>query len=262
MSRRRVRDTTETPPVQTVQRALGLLEHLASAGGEASLTDMAQACGLAIPTAHRLVRTLATAGYVSRLPAGRFQLGPTLIRLGRAATTGWSATVQPYLDTLAEQTGETASLATLDGCHVVYVAEALSQHAMRVSLGLGSRAPAHTAAAGKALLAQLSPGELLSVMHATSTSATVGSDHVDTRTLRRELIATLRRGYAVEQGESEVGVWGLAVNVALPTELPRAALSVSGPEARLRHRLDAVVASLRHVAEQLAITLRAPASST
>ncbi|MGH3326607.1 MAG: helix-turn-helix domain-containing protein, partial [Streptomycetales bacterium] len=83
--------------VQSLTRAFELLERMADAGGEASLSDLSAGTGLPMPTIHRLVRTLVAEGYVRQVPSRRYALGPRLIRLGETASRLVGSWARPYL---------------------------------------------------------------------------------------------------------------------------------------------------------------------
>src|SRR5690606_28938872 len=100
--------------VQSLARAFNLLERLADAGGEASLSELALACGLPIATTHRLTQTLAGLGYVRQGSTRRYTLGSRLIRLGEAAKGQFGSLAQPVLAELVETMGETANMAVLE----------------------------------------------------------------------------------------------------------------------------------------------------
>src|SRR5580692_5255748 len=90
--------------VQSVHRALDVLEALAAAGGTASLGDLAAACGLPAPTLHRLAGTLAGRGYLRQLPDRRYSLGSRLVPLGADAHALLGARALPTLRALADLT--------------------------------------------------------------------------------------------------------------------------------------------------------------
>ena len=100
--------------VQSLDRAFGLLERLADAGGSASISELASTTGLPLPTIHRLVRSLVTGGYVRQLPSRRYALGPSLVRLGAAAEHLLADWAVPHLVRVVDQVGESANLAVLD----------------------------------------------------------------------------------------------------------------------------------------------------
>ena len=81
--------------VQSVERAFEILERIAAAGGEASLSDLAAQTSLPLPTIHRMLRTLSAIGYVIQSANRRYMLGPGLIRLGRWRTTGSACSPAP-----------------------------------------------------------------------------------------------------------------------------------------------------------------------
>lgn len=143
----------ETPDVQSVARAAGLLEALADAGGTAAVRDLASATGLSAPTVSRLLATLGRAGLVDRDVDGRYALGlgllalaarvPALAALRRAAAGPLAA--------LRDEVGETASLLVRDGDAALYVDQAESRHVLRLAGWTGRRIPLDGTAAGAVL---------------------------------------------------------------------------------------------------------------
>src|SRR5690606_32825358 len=96
---------------------------MADAGGEISLSQLADSSGLPLPTIHRIIRTLVDNGYVRQLPSRRYALGPRLIGLGESASRMLGTWARPHLAQLVDELGETANLAMLDGDKVVYRSE-------------------------------------------------------------------------------------------------------------------------------------------
>jgi len=125
--------------VQSVGRALDVLEIVARTGGDIALSQLAASAGLPLPTTHRLIRTLVSRGYVRQLASRRYALGYKLIRLGERATQLVGAWSLPTLAQLVNATGETANMAVLDGTMATYVAQVPSQHAMRMFTEVGDR---------------------------------------------------------------------------------------------------------------------------
>ena len=137
--------------VQSVERVFDLMEAIADAGGEISLSDLAAASSLPLPTIHRLLRTLVSLGYARQLPSRRYALGPRLIRLGERAGKQLGTLAGPVLEHLVRELGETSNLAMLDGDGAVYVAQRPSPHAMRMFTEVGRRVNLHNTGVGKAL---------------------------------------------------------------------------------------------------------------
>jgi IclR family transcriptional regulator, acetate operon repressor len=141
--------------VRSLERAFELLEHLADAGGQLALTELAEVSGLPMPTIYRLMRTLVNRGYVRQEPSKRYALGPRLIRLGETSERLLGSWARPALAQLVDEVGETANMALLEGDEAVYVAQVPSRHSMRMFTEVGRRVLPHCTGVGKALLAQL-----------------------------------------------------------------------------------------------------------
>ena len=231
-------DIPRSGGVQSLARAFGVLETLAELGGEAGLSELAAATGLAPGTIHRLVRTLVDLGYLRQLPSRRYTLGPKLVGLGETAARQFGRWAQPVLAELVAQIGETANLAVLDGDQAVYVAQVPSPHSMRMFTEIGRRVPVHCTGVGKALLSALSPAESAAVVARTGLPAVTPATITDPTAFAAELEVARARGYVLDEGEQETGVRCVAGPVLGPGS---AAVSVSGPTSRMD---DATVARI------------------
>ena len=220
--------------VQSVERAIDLLEAMAEAGGTASLSHLAVTSGLPLPTIHRLVRTLAGRGYVRQETSREYALGPRLVRLGDTAGRLVGVWAHPQLAGLVDALGESANLAMMEGSQVVYVAQAPGRHSMRMFTEVGRRVSPHCTAVGKALLARMSPDRAAEVLRHTDMVAHTETTITDRAAYERELDRVREAGYAVDEGEQEIGV--RCVAVALDGPLP-AAISISGPTTRMTDEL-------------------------
>jgi IclR family acetate operon transcriptional repressor len=221
-----------TGGVQSLERAFDLLEVLADAGGVLGLSDLAARSGLPLPTIHRLVRTLVPLGYLRQDASRRYTLGPRLIRLGETAGRLLGSWARPYLAELMESTGETANLAVLESGEVVYVGQVPSRHSMRMFTEVGRRVQPHCTAVGKALLAQLPEDQAARVLGTGPLTAHTAHTVTEPAELLRQFAQIRDQGYAIDDQEQELGVRCIAVVV--PGAPTATALSVSGPEARIR----------------------------
>lgn len=242
--------TAPTGGVQSIERAFDLLELLADSGGTLGLSELSTSSGLPLPTIHRLVRTLVNRGYVRQEPSRRYTLGPRLIRLGEASGRLLGTWLRPHLVHLVQLTNETANLAMLDGEDIVYIAQAPSPHQMQMFTEPGRRVSAHCTAVGKVLLAQLSPDDARAILKRSGMPRVTSATITDPDLLLAHLEVIRRQGYAVDDGEQEIGVRCFAV--ALANTPAMQAISVSGPVARMtdeaaRH----IVPALLQVAEEI-----------
>ncbi|WP_442937781.1 IclR family transcriptional regulator [Nonomuraea sp. SBT364] len=218
--------------MQSVERALDVLEALAEHGGEAGLSEIAARTGLPYGTIHRLLQTLLARGYVRQESDRRYALGGGLVRLGGVAESMVAVWAQPYLTRLVELSGETANLAVLEGDFIVYVAQVPSPRRLRMFAEVGRRVLPHSTAVGKVLLAWRAGGDAVTVFERTGMPRRTPNTITDIQSMLAELGLVRSRGYAMDLGEEELGVHCLAVPV-LDGERVVAAMSVSGPAERI-----------------------------
>jgi IclR family acetate operon transcriptional repressor len=218
--------------VQSLERAFAILETMADAGGVISLSQLAADAQLPLPTIHRLVRTLVDLGYVRQEASRQYSLGPRLIRLGETTSRMVGRWARPHMERLAHELGETINLAMLDGDQVVYVGQVMaSRNSMRMFTEVGRRVLPHSTGVGKAIMATMDPSVVNAILARTGMPARTEHTLTDPAAFAAELGRTRERGYALDEGEQEIGVRCVAVAV-LDTPQPLA-LSVSGPLPRM-----------------------------
>lgn len=242
--------------VQSVERALQLLETLATTREGLGVSDLGQATGLAPATIHRLLATLVANGYARQDPATRrYSLGSALIRLGSTAGGFIGAWLRPYLAELVEISGETANLAVLEDGYVTYVAQAPSRHRVRMFTEVGNRLSPHSNAVGKVLLAYRPREAVERILERRGLPPRTARTITDQPTFLAELDRVVEQGYAVDTGEEEEGVRCLAVPVRGPMG-EVAALSVSGPAERLdQPRRERILPHMLRLADQVSAAL-------
>lgn len=220
-----------TERVQSVDRVFHLLEQLADGGGALSLSELAQRTGLPMPTIHRLLRSLVNQGYVRQESSKRYALGPRLIRLGESANRMLGAWATPYLAGLVARYGETTNMAMLEGDACVYVAQVPSSQSMRMFTEVGRVVMLHSTGVGKAILSTMSDQEVLAILTRTGMPACTEQTITTPEAMLEVLRETRDNGYAIDDGEQELGVRCVAVPIP---DLPfKAAVSVSGPSSRV-----------------------------
>lgn len=217
--------------VQSVERVFELLEAIFDAGGEISLSDLAAASELPMPTIHRLLRTCVSLGYARQLPNRRYALGARLIPLGERAGRQLGQVAQPRLQDLVADLGETANLAILEGSSAVYVAQQPSRHSMRMFPEIGRRVNLHATGVGKAILSLLDDEQVQALVERAGLPTPTPNSHRTLQSLMDDLTQIRGRGYAVDNEEQEIGVRCYAVPV--PGAPSQMAVSVSGPLSRV-----------------------------
>jgi len=147
-----------------------------------------------------------------------------------------SAEARPALRVLMEKTGETVHLAVLDHHSAIYTNRVESRQAIRTAYGLGTRAPLHCTALGKALLA-FQPRAFIDEVVAEGLARRTDKTIASASALRQELAAIRARGYAIEDEESEVALRSVAAAVYDDSARVVASIGISGPAHRLNRRV-------------------------
>ena len=251
--------TTDSPAVpasarggvQSVDRALDLLEALGSSLQPLGVSELAGLTALPEGTAHRLLRALLQRGYVRQTVDRKYALGSSVLRLRDAGHRTLAAAAGPALSRLVEISGETANLAVLEGDLAVYVAQVPSARTLRMFAEVGRQVYVHCTAVGKVLVADMPAPHVLALLARVGMPARTPATITEPSALLAELERVRRQGFAVDDGEEEPGVRCLAVPVHDGSRVV-ASVSVSGPAERLLPEdLAALAARLRPVADEL-----------
>jgi DNA-binding IclR family transcriptional regulator len=233
-------DATGVRPVQSVQRALGILKCFSVDSPELGITEIAESLGLHKSTVHRLMITLMGEGFVHVVEGGRYALGWRMYELG-AAVSVWGEirnVVVETLQSLVDQTGESAHLAVLDGLDVLYIEKVEPSRPLRMPSARGKRVPPYCSALGKVLLAGLDEKALLAYLYASTFTPYTGKTITDPDMLRNEIARIRVDGFAVDREELEEGLMCIGAPVVDGNGLVCAAVSISGPISRLSSGLD------------------------
>jgi IclR family pca regulon transcriptional regulator len=179
--------------------------------------------------ARRILLTLQTLGYVSS--DGRlFKLTPRILDLGFAYLSSmpmWNL-AEPEMQALAARVGESCSAAMLDGADIVYVLRVPTHKIMSISLGVGSRLPAHCTSLGRMLLAGLSDDEALSLLHASDRPALTRHTVTEPNELLARVRLARKQGWCLVNQELEEGLISLAAPLTDRSGRTVAALNISG----------------------------------
>jgi DNA-binding IclR family transcriptional regulator len=225
---------TESTGVQSVERALTILDILARCG-EAGVTAIAGELGVHKSTAFRLVTTLEQGGLVEQSEdRGKYRLGMGVLRLAGATTARLDVVqeARPICRRLATATGETVNVAVLSGRAALYLDQVAGSSSLQSHNWVGQHIPLHATSNGKVLLSGLARDELDDVLDTDLPSFTAATV-TDRAAFLAELDAVRERGYATAVDELETGLTAVAAPIRNAHGDVVAALSVSGPTFRL-----------------------------
>ena len=197
--------------IEALARGLEVIAAFGPGQPHMSLSQVADATGLARPTARRILLTLEELGYV-RSGARGFSLTPRVLELGVAyvRSMGLWEVARPHMERLVEQTHESCSVAQLDGSDIVYVARVAVPKLVALSVQIGTRFPALQTSLGKVLLAALPDDGVEKVLAEPSRSGLTPCWRPD----REERDAVLReiraRGWALTDEQLAPGIRSVA----------------------------------------------------
>ncbi|MFC5138395.1 IclR family transcriptional regulator [Actinomycetospora rhizophila] len=235
--------------VESVQKAIAVLDVLAAAGEELGTNEIARRTGINASTVSRLLATLVVPGLVQyHQVSGRYGLGIRILQLAGAAreTLDIRRIARPSLEDLAAVSGETATL-SVPGEHDVMTLDFVqSPQSVRSVAEIGRNSVRHATAVGKVFLAHggRAPDELTRFTEHTITDRAV---------LEREIATIRERGWGLSQAEREPDLVGVAVPVLDGDGDLVAILGVQGPLVRLdEQRAEVLAGALREHARTVA----------
>src|ERR1700681_618030 len=245
--------------VQSVDRALSIIETLAEDDEGYRLSDLAVRTGLSTSTVHRLLTTLESRRFVQfdryeskwHVGARSFSVGATFAR-----RRNFTAQAMPYLRKLRDLTRETANLAVVDDESIIVLARIESREIMRSLTKVGGRVAMVASGVGKAVLATYPDDDVNAIICRQGMPRLTEKSVVRPGELFRELETIRRRGYAVDDEEARMGLRCVAAVVYNDCSEPLAAISVSGMTSRITDdRLPALGAIVCEVAVELTLAL-------
>ncbi len=193
-------------------KGLKVIEAFSAEHPRLSIAEAAEIAGLDRATTRRCLLTLSELGYAA-YDGKFFTVTPRILRLGTGclATMPLPRIVQPILDRLSEEIGQSTSVSILDETEIVYVARAAQRRVMSIALMPGSRLPAYCTSMGRVLLAALDRDQVRAVLEASPRLARTEHTITDIDALMAEIDETRLRGYALIDQEVEIGLRSIAV---------------------------------------------------
>lgn len=226
---------TQDSAIQSVQRAAAILRCFAQTDADLGVTEISKQLNLHKSTVSRLLSTLQHEGFVDQNSAtGKYHLGLGLVTLAGIVLERLDLreVASPFLSALAEQTQETVNIVVLDGRECMNIGGAPSPRPIQYIGRMGRRTPVHCTAAGKVLLAHLTPGEREQLLTGPLPRYTDNTP-VDLQALELALAQIRVQGYAISHEEHQTDLSAIAAPVCDHTARVCAAVVVSGPTYRV-----------------------------
>jgi IclR family pca regulon transcriptional regulator len=200
--------------IEAIARGFDVIKAFAPHRPVMTLSEVAAASGLARPTARRILLTLEALGYVRASGAG-YALTPRVLELGVSyvRSLGLWDVARPHMEALVARTGESTSMAQLDGSDIVYVARVAVPKIIALSVQIGTRFPALQTSLGKILLAALEPADLAEVLSQPSRSGVSARWQPDERERDAALREVRARGWALTDEQLAGGIRSIAAPI-------------------------------------------------
>jgi len=229
--------------ISVVDKAMRVLEVMRGKR-EVPLGEIASSTGLIKSSTFRILFTLEHLGYVEKGVGGRYSLTARLARLtsNDRSSPNLGNLAEPFMAELLRRFRETVNLGVVDDGEVLYIRVLESSHAFRLAAHAGMRSPVHSTALGKCLLCCLPRQEIETILKKHPLRPKTPRTIRDRPSFYRELERVRSRGYAVDNQEDSRGARCLAAPIWTPAGDVRAAISISGPAARMIPRRDREIA--------------------
>lgn len=223
----------------SVARAFAILDLFTFQRPQLAAADIVRELGLNAITAYRFLRSLESVGAVVAVSRGRYALGYRLVDLAGRITRHrfLSDALQPVLNWLTDTLNEASMAAVFEAKGVVCIAAALPSRRLLVDVRPGMSMEPHCTSQGKLWLASLGQGDLEKCLDRITLDEMTANTITDKKALLNEIETVRNRGYAISDGEREVGLCTLAMPFSARDGQALLGVSIYGPSARMTDEL-------------------------
>ena len=217
--------------VQSIERAIDILEALSEEENSFQLKNLAKRVRLHKTTVHRILKTLMKRGYVENIDnSGVYKLGLQVLKLSSSLLENIEVRreAKSLLEELRDKTGETVHLGILEGNEIVYIEKIEGTRPLHMASSVGKRVPLYCTALGKAILAYLDEKELNPLLENIKLEPKTPNTITSIEKLKEELIKIRALGYSIDNIENEEGIRCIGAPIFDHTGKVAAAISISG----------------------------------
>jgi len=248
-----------TGTVRSIDRCFDILEMLMERGREMSLAEISRTLGAPKSTVLTIVRTLVARGLLApdeQRKVYRLGLGFARFYSSRIEPLPLQEIARPELHKLTLATGETSTLAIVEGHSVFYSCAIQGEQAIQYVVPVGVPRPLHCTASGKLALAQLDPQELRTYVRKAGLARFTPRTITRLGALKEELDAIRGQDYATSIGELSADLFGIATPIHDHQDRLIASVNLAGPIFRLGDRMPRLVQAAQLAAAQISMEVR------
>ncbi|MFB3906011.1 MAG: IclR family transcriptional regulator [Acidobacteriota bacterium] len=243
--------------VPAVEKAFAILELFVEDNREYAMSEVSKIVSLPISTTSSLLQTLHRCGYLSRNPKRKYRLTTRLLTEANkmVANLQVGEVAHRELRKLTQEIGFTSVLAVLDGDQLTYIDKIDGTGEIKLNAQIGRRMYLHACATGKMLMSHLPPEKVDQVIASVGLPALTENTITSPEALKEELAATRKRGYAIDNEESIIGVRSVAAPVFNHTGNVEAVIGMGATifevEGSLKQIIEKVTGTAGRISEQL-----------
>jgi DNA-binding IclR family transcriptional regulator len=195
--------------INSVLKVLDILDLFSASQPRLSLAQISERMGIPKSTAHNLLTTLLSRGFVEKVDNDYYALGTAVIRLTQMARVNVELRdrAAPLLREMSDTCRESVYLTVREGDNILYIYAVESPRRLLARTAVGDMVPLHCTAAGKAILAHLPDQEIAAYVRRTGLPVFTQATLRDLATLRTEMETTRSRGYSLDRQEHEQGTF-------------------------------------------------------
>lgn len=250
--------------IVAVERALVILKLMARSPDGVSVRGVGRELGYSPAVVQKILQALLLQGFAEQDPVTQtYQLGPVALQVGLSGLAKMEVRElsRPYLERLAEATGETSLLAIRQRNMAIYIDQVPSRHEVRLNVALGDPRPFNCTAVGKALLAFQDDNELARLLEEGAIESRTPHSITEPDKLRKVLEDVRATDVALDEEEFILGARCIATPIRNHGGQVIAALAVAGPAERMRLANDVIVREVKATAAAVSGALGLPSDS-
>jgi len=216
--------------IQSVAKAMMLLDVLAASQQPLSLAEISQKTGWPKSTVHGLLSTMRDYSVIAQDEDGRYTLGIRLFEYGCTLSASWTIVekAKPFIQHISYTTGDAVFLSILDRGEVITLDRADNRTGLWISAEMGCRLPVHCTSQGKLFLAYMSEQERKNILKRSPLMPYTNHTITSLPELQKELELIRKQGYATENGEYKTGLRSVAAPIMGENGQVRYAIGIIG----------------------------------
>jgi len=240
--------------INSVLKAIKIMDLFSASETRLTLAEISSRLDMPKSTAHNLLNTLRSEGYIEKVDQDLYALGAAPIMLTQRARVNVEIRdpAAPLLRQLADNTRKSVYLTVKNGDYALYIYAVESSRRLLARTAVGDQVPMHCTSVGKAILAFLPEEEVKAILGRIGLPIFTENTIDGLNALQNELTQTRQRGYSLDTGEHEANTYCIGAPIFDQRGRVIAACSISGSSPNIvTDGLADLSAQVMHTAEEI-----------